>query len=242
MSEIFATIRLEIGAGNLEESIELAIGFLRDRHPDLCDECVQHQGKLNECNRHMRLGLLRQDDVDLTRSRIRFALLEIIKQLERAPEPVAATAPKPVLLARPTPAPAPAPTPPAEDDADEYAQRGAVLIREFFDALAALPQPAPAATALLHGSLLTGGQVNAQFRDYNLLPACQRLGQYRRPAEIVQVRDTRRTAIGTLAQREEGREYMFTVARIQDNGSMPGTIRVFFPAAGGPARITALSL
>lgn len=238
-------IREQLSQGYLEESLQTAVDFLRGRHADLYDECLLHQGKLNECNRSLRLGLLRQDDVDLTRARIRYALIEIVKQLESSPANTPPTAQPKVVLVNAAPPEVVQPDSPLPVQPDGAVEpRARALLEQFFrllersDAATAAVLTAP----LFHPSLLIDGLITDAFRQHNIFPAHQRCRYYKIPVEIVQSKPTGRKAIGPFENREEGDEYVFTLAREQETGGMPGMVRIFFPRSGAPPQITNVSL
>lgn len=234
MQQISHTIRTWISEGALEEALQAVVEFLRERGGALYDECLQHQGKLSELNRNLRLGLLRQEDIDLTRNRIRYALLEIARELEHREWPAA---PGPVVVLT-------APPPPP---AQQAAPAGAPVLQTAHDLIGRLQRflngsSAEPLAALFHASLLNEGALLPAFYENNFRPAQQRISAYCQPVEITQAKHTGRTAVGVLHHREEGDEYVFYLRKIQDTGGMPGMVRIFFPQDGSPAKITNLSL
>lgn len=248
MSTVTDRIRHLLSQGDLEESLQTATEFLRGRNDDLYDECIQHQGKLSENNRHVRLGIIPQSDVDLTRARVRYALMEVVKIIEKMhPELVAPAAPPPAPQEQErsplaTPAPAAAATMPTTVLVDDAA--AADLLQALFSALAerGVETAAQRTTTLLHKSLLLNGSIQPGFKTNNFYPAHQAAPLYLYPVRIVQCKSTNRRSIGSLPDREEGEEFVYTLAKREDTGGMPGLVRLFFSKNGGPPTITNLSL
>ncbi|MCF8245762.1 MAG: hypothetical protein K9J37_14295 [Saprospiraceae bacterium] len=251
-------IKNKIADGDLEESLDLAINFLQGRDPGLYSECLQHKGRLNDHNRQYRLKIISVDTMDMTRAQVRSALLDVVIlkidalsgpgvsafvppfEPARQPQTVTlnfghnATPPKGFFV--------PKTNSPASSLADHTAARQ--LIEDFVKLLATyeVENAAWRAAPFLHRSLLQGEMMQPQFKQNNFYSAHQRFRSYKIPISFVKTQATNRTAIGSLRDRDEGEEYVYTLEKNMDNGGMPGTVRVFFPNDGGGPKITLVSL
>ena len=247
MSIVTDRIRSLLSQGELEEGLQTATEFLRGRNDDLYDECIQHQGKISENNRSLRLGIIPQSDVELTRARVRNSLLELVRIIEKNHPDPAPTAALPVRRAQEQPPLTPSATVAAAPisavlPVDEEA--AAALLHALFAALAEYRAESAVlrATPLLHRSLLVNGLMQPVFRDNNFYPAHQVARLYCQPVQVVQRKSTNRKSIGVLNNREEGEEYVYTLAKSDDTGGMPGMVRMFFSKNGGQPTITNISL
>ncbi len=81
----------------------------------------------------------------------------------------------------------------------------------------------------LHASIRQNPQQLTQFRANNYHPAFERIRLYKQPVELIGKKNTGRNSLGILANKENGTEIMYTIAKKQDLGGMPSFIRVFFP-------------
>lgn len=245
-------IRSLIGEGHLQEGLQAALLFLRENNSRLYNECLQHQGRLNECERNLRLGVMPMEEAERTRAMVRYSLVEVVaKEIELGfapqntmPAP-AAPVPKTEVFsinfntqnAAATEAPA------ATASSGELEQAKAVL-GELLSLLSRFDQGMAArqVTALLHGSLVPDGTMPPPFRQNNFNVAHQNVRAFKIPVEITQWKSTNRRAIGPLGNRDEGEEFVFTLAKHDERGGMPGMVRLFFSKNGGGPKITAISL
>ncbi|MEK7255410.1 MAG: hypothetical protein AAB316_11740 [Bacteroidota bacterium] len=251
--------------GELEDSLRLATSFLRERDFSTYNECVQLQAMLGESGRKFRLNLIKMEDVEVTEGKVRFTMLEIvlkkIEQLSREPLP---QSPAPVqeisrqetqkiavnfianVPANQAPAPAATPDLPSTRDklSGEAHEAAEHLLNEFFKLLTSseVENAAWRAAPFFHRSLLANGAIQPQFKQNNFYPAHRQVRSYKMPVHFSQIKSTNRTAIGSLRDRDEGEEFVYTLEKVNDSGGMPGMVRVFFPKNGGEPKITALSL
>ncbi len=251
----------KIAEGDLEESLDLAIGYLLGRDPVLYSECLQHKGRLNDHNRQYRLKIISIETIDMTRAQVRSALLDVV--IFRIEELVNGGLPNfappleplrqpqqqqtvtlnfgPITHANQTIASAPSPSDSPSLAGHDVAR---LLVEEFMKLLATheVENAAWRAAPYLHRSLLQGEMMQPHFKQNNFYSAHQRFRSYKIPVSFVKTQSTNRTAIGSLRDRDEGEEFVYTLEKTVDNGEMPGTVRVFFPKNGGGPKITLVSL
>jgi len=248
-------IREKIADGDIEESLDLAIQFLLGRDTLLHSECLQHKGRLRDHDRQYRLRIISVDTMDMTRAQVRSALLDVvIRRIEELsgqhmpppPEPVRAQTVTLNFGQNQT-------TPPSSNNqfasqnnptsalADHDAARQ--LVEAFFKLLATyeVENAAWRAAPFLHRSLLQGEMMQPQFKQNNFYAAHQRFRSYKQPVNFIKTQNTNRTAIGSLRDRDEGEEFVYTLEKTVDSGGMPGTVRVFFPKNGGSPKISLVS-
>lgn len=117
------------------------------------------------------------------------------------------------------------------------------LISKLFDALCSsnVEVGIEKFKAIAHKSLFQDGQIDPAFRKNNFNVAFTRENLYKRPIEIVDTQPTGRTKLGLRADKEDGEEEKYSIAR-NDNFKGLYHIRIFFPANGGAAKISGLSL
>ena len=252
-------IRNKIVEGDLEESLDLAIHFLQGRDPGLYSECLQHKGRLNDHNRQYRLHIISVDTMDMTRAQVRSALLDVvIQRIETLSNQGTSHATPPTdsghqqqhqtvtlnfgqatISSKGFFVPSDSPS---NSIADHTAARQ--LIEDFVKLLATyeVENAAWRAAPFLHRSLLQGEMMQPQFKQNNFYNAHQRFRNYKVPINFVRLQSTNRTAIGSLRDRDEGEEYVYTLEKNVDNGGMPGSVRVFFPKNGEGPKITLVSL
>ncbi|MBI1225915.1 MAG: hypothetical protein GC192_11825 [Bacteroidetes bacterium] len=251
-------IREKIADGDLEESLDLAIHFLQGRDPGLYSECLQHKGRLNDHNRQYRLRIISVDTMDMTRAQVRSALLDVVilrietldgqavNHFEPKIEPAQRQQTVTLNFGNNAAATAQnfgsfAPTDASTTLADHELARQ--LVEDFVKLLATyeVENAAWRAAQFLHRSLLQGEMMQPQFKQNNFYRAHQRFRSYKTPISFVKSQPTNRTAIGSLRDRDEGEEIVYTLEKTVDNGGMPGTVRVFFPKNGGGPKITLVS-
>jgi hypothetical protein len=237
MPTIAEHIRESIAADELDTALEQALEYLKGKDALLYNECLQHRARLSGAGRDFRMGIIRVDDKDLVFNQIRYALANVAGQIEQhlitVPVVQPVYSPPPALHIPPTAAPL------APDDAPAHE-----LISRFVQQLLH-NDPESAARAvlpLLHRSLLRQGVILPDFRKNNLDIAHERIRLYRLPVVIIDKKNTNRNTIGVLADKEQGAEWMYSIAKMQDTGGLPAYIRVFFPQNGGEPRITGVSL
>ncbi len=248
-------IREKIADGDVEESLDLAIQFLQGRDALLHSECLQHKGRLRDHDRQFRLRIISLDTMDMTRAQVRSTLLDVvIRRIEelsgqQMPPPSEPVRQQTVTLnfgQNHTNPPSSnsqfaSQSNPASAIADHDAARQ--LVEEFMKLLATyeVENAAWRAAPFLHRSLLQGEMMQPQFKQHNFYTAHQRFRTYRQPVNFIKTQNTNRTAIGSLRDRDEGEEYVYTLEKSVENGGMPGTVRVFFPKNGGGPKISLVS-
>lgn len=252
MMSIADQIRDKIAEGDIEASLDLALQFLQGRDPVLHSECLQHKGRLNDYTRQYRLRVISFETMEIARAQVSSALSDVV--VRHIEELSGQAVPTPVEPARPqtihlnfgqNPAPAQQNFEPVASQNPTLADHEAArqLVQEFLKLLAnyEVENAAWRAAPLLHRSLLQGEMMQPQFKQNNFYSAHQRFRNYRQPVNFIKTQSTNRTAIGSLRDRDEGEEFVYTLEKTVDNGGMPGTVRVFFPKIGGGPKITLVS-
>lgn len=117
------------------------------------------------------------------------------------------------------------------------------LINKLFDALCSpnVEVGIQKFEAIAHKSLFQNGQIDPAFRKNNFSVAFTRQNLYKRPIEIIDSQPTGRTRLGLRADKEDGKEEIYAIAR-NDNFKGLYHVRIFFPADGRAAKISGLSL
>jgi Effector-associated domain 11 len=230
--------------GELEEALDMAIEFLSERDTELYRECIQHKGRLNDHTKRFRVRTINLDTLDMTRAQVQSALLEVVvKRIKLLSDPNYAPPTVP-----PTPPPSnqqtvtlnfastnhqPAAGYSAPNAVPSLADHAAArqLVEDFVKLLATyeVENAAWRAAPFLHRSLLQGEMMQPQFKQNNFYSAHQRFRSYKMPVSFAKAQSTNRTAIGSLRDRDEGEEFVYTLEKTVENGGMPGTVRVFFP-------------
>ena len=118
------------------------------------------------------------------------------------------------------------------------------LISTFMDILKNHSYEAAALNTipLIHRSLLSGGQLKADFKANSLKTAYDKAHLYQSPVVIQMGKPTGRLSIGILTDKEEGVEWLFSIAKIEEKGGLPAYIRVFFPKNDQSPTLTGVSL
>lgn len=95
---------------------------------------------------------------------------------------------------------------------------------------------------LLHASLMPYGQLDEDFKKYNLLKALERVGRYKYPVELTEKATTGRNSLGVLSNKENGEEWRYAIAKVEKDGGLPAYVRIFFPEDGMEPKISGLSI
>lgn len=249
-------IRKLISDGLLEEGLQTAISFLQGKDQQLYNECIQHQGRLNESQRKLRLGVLARDEAEQVRAMVRYSLIEeVAVKIERGfgahipptsnPQQVEKKEVFSVNFGKPAPPPVPQNIPtPQESSTGHNHEKAKAVINELLNLMARFDEGTAArhTLPLLHPSLVKNGMMRPHFKQNNFRAAHQKFRAYKMPVEITQAKSTNRKAIGSLGNRDEGEEFVYTLAKHQDRGGMPGMIRVFFSKNKENPSITVISL
>ena len=254
-------IKNKIADGDLEDALDIAIGFLVSRDHDMYCECLQHKGRLSDHSKKYRLKMISLDAIDMTRAQVQGALLDVVaRRIEELSNPAFVppfehTRRQPQQTVTLNFGSTPTASQPATQGqaagsfvpgvpllADHVAAQQ--LVGEFMKLLATyeVENAAWRAAPFLHRSLLQGELMQPQFKQNNFYSAHQRFRSYKSPVIFTKTQSTNRTAIGGLRDRDEGEEFVYTLEKTLDNGGMPGTVRVFFPKNGGVPKITLVSL
>lgn len=131
-------------------------------------------------------------------------------------------------------------------EAQSFARKDEIildLINKLFDALSSpnVEVGIQKFEAIAHKSLFQNGQINPAFRKNNFSVAFTKENLYKRPIEIIDSQFTGRTRLGLRADKEDGKEEKYAIAR-NDNFKGLYHVRIFFPADGRAAKISGLSL
>lgn len=95
---------------------------------------------------------------------------------------------------------------------------------------------------IVHKSLIKDSHLELSFKKYKFWKAYEKIHLYKNPVEIKSKKNSGRTSIGVLLNKEEGTEWIYTLKKIEDLGGINGQIRIFFPKNGTAAKITSISL
>ena len=139
----------------------------------------------------------------------------------------------------------PGPTAAAEANDDPRSAEVANLLGATLGALQRTPDAEAAATAILpylHRSLLdaSGAHLTADVRTFSFKKAHGAAGLYANPVKITRVRPSNVTAIGFGPTAEQGRSVDYFVAKRDGVAGMPAPVTVFFPASGGPPKVSGI--
>ncbi|MEH1858432.1 MAG: hypothetical protein V7L21_10575 [Nostoc sp.] len=131
-------------------------------------------------------------------------------------------------------------------EAQSFARKDEIildLINKLFDALCSpnVEVGIQKFEAIAHKSLFQNRQIDSAFRKNNFSMAFTRENLYKRPIEIIDSQPTGRTRLGLRADKEDGKEEKYAIAR-NDNFKGLYHVRIFFPADGRAAKISGLSL
>ncbi|WP_017318763.1 toll/interleukin-1 receptor domain-containing protein [Mastigocladopsis repens] len=94
---------------------------------------------------------------------------------------------------------------------------------------------------IAHNSLFLNGEIEQRFIKNHFSPSFEVANRYKRPAQIISSKPGR-TKVGLRANKEDGKEIIYLIARNDNLGGLPGEVRIFFPANNEPAKISGLSL
>jgi Effector-associated domain 11 len=82
MSDLNTIIRTLVAADKLEQAIETLHDYLRDQDSELTNELIAHKAVLTKATRDSRRGMIPTTQEDQTRMRIRYAILDLLSDLE----------------------------------------------------------------------------------------------------------------------------------------------------------------
>ena len=116
------------------------------------------------------------------------------------------------------------------------------LLNELFDALYShkIEVGIQKFEAIAHKSLFSNGKIDPGFIKKNFNPSFSAANRYERPVRIISSRPGR-VKIGSRADKEDGEEIIYLIARNDNLGGLPGEVRIFFPANSATAKISGLS-
>ena len=94
----------------------------------------------------------------------------------------------------------------------------------------------------LHRSLMdaTGANLTTDVRQFSFKKAFGAAPLYASPVKVTRVRPNNVTEIGFGPTAERGRSVDYFVAKRDGQPGMPAPVTVFFPASGGPPKVTYL--
>ncbi len=123
-------------------------------------------------------------------------------------------------------------------------QKAEQLINNLFSLFQTLDENtcAQMAISIVHKSLVKFQELEKNFLKYKFLKAYQNASLYQYPIHVEVTKKTGRKSMGMRDQKELGEEVMYEISRKKEIGALPGHVRIFFPANGGLAKISNLSL
>lgn len=95
---------------------------------------------------------------------------------------------------------------------------------------------------IIHKSLIKNNNLDINFKKYKFFKAYEKVHLYKNPVEVKTKKNSGRTIIGVLLDKEEGVEWIYTLKKIEDLGGINGQVRIFFPENGSIPKITSISL
>ncbi len=171
------------------------------------------------------------DSSDLAFQNIVMGVMNVIEKMEQKNQ-----------IPKPPPLPSNAPQSPQQVQEEDEA--ALALINLLFSIIkkespqAAIPRVLP----LMHKSLVKGQDLEPGFKKYKFLEAFRRIEKYCFPIEVKSKKASGRKSIGSLMDKESGKEWMYTLKKIEDMGGINGQIRIFFPDSGNPPKVSSISL
>lgn len=78
-----AFLRKMIGEGNLEKVIDLLLDCLAEQNTDLYNEIILQKSRLSQNNRSTLQGVISQENSNMTRARINYALVSFINKMDK---------------------------------------------------------------------------------------------------------------------------------------------------------------
>jgi hypothetical protein len=87
------SIRALLARDDLEQAATDLVAIARTHNAELVNEVIAHQAALTRANKDLRRGIIDNDDAERTRAKIRYALLDIVSELEDVPAAAAGGAP-----------------------------------------------------------------------------------------------------------------------------------------------------
>ncbi len=86
MGELSADIRNLVAADKLEQALQALSGYLGDKDVDLSNELIALQANLTKSKKTSRRHLITQEEEDRSRAKIRFAILDLLQEVEKIQE------------------------------------------------------------------------------------------------------------------------------------------------------------
>ncbi|UCF20754.1 MAG: toll/interleukin-1 receptor domain-containing protein [Gemmatimonadota bacterium] len=87
------SIRQLIAADRLEKAVDELIGHVAGKDNDLSDQLTAHQAQLSKTKKDSRRGLITTEQENQARTRVRYAILELLPEIEAAQSAASRTAP-----------------------------------------------------------------------------------------------------------------------------------------------------
>lgn len=234
-----------ISNGELDEALQQALQFAESKDPQLHSECSLFQGRLKASQRDFGMGTLKMEDFNLVRNTISRVMMDVvipaIARLESQTPNSAAPKVETIKFGSTSSSAAAQPNTSTDNTRLEKAR---ATVNELFTLFSRYDQGTSArmAQSLLHPSLIKNGMMKPAFRQNNFNVGHQNFRAYRMPIEITQFKSTNRKSIGSFGNRDEGEEFVCTLAKHQEQGGMPGMVRVFFSNTSDVPKITVISL
>ena len=129
-------------------------------------------------------------------------------------------------------------------EAEEEKDRISVgLVNELFNALRSykIEVGIDKFKLIAHQSLFSKGKIDQRYIRKQFTRAFAASDRYKQPVQIISSRPGR-TKIGSRMSKEEGKEIIYSIARSDDLGALPGEVRIFFPLSGKEAKISGICL
>ena len=237
-------IKSLISDGDPAGALEQALQFAEGKDSELHNECSLFKGRLNKSQRDFGLGILKMEDFNLVRNTISKVIMDVVVPAISRLENVHLNNPqiksKTIEFGKSAPADIPANL----RSGHAQMEKARTVVNELFALLSRYDQGTAArmAQTLLHPSLIKDGTMKAAFRQNNFNRGHLNFRAYKMPIEITEFKSTNRKSIGSFGNRDEGEEFICILAKHQEQGSMPGMVRVFFSRNNELPKITVISL
>lgn len=237
-------IRSLISDGDLDGALAQALLFAEGKDPQLHNECTLFEGRLRSSQRDFGLGIMKMEDFSLVRNTISKVMMDVvipaIGRLENQAPHIPTLQPTTITFG----GEGTSHLPPNIHTDNTHLEKARTVVNELFTLLGRYDQGTAARMAqpLLHPTLLKNGEMKAAFRQNNFNVGHHNFRAYRQPIEITQFKSTQRKSIGSFGSRDEGEEFVCTLAKHQEQGGMPGMVRLFFSKNDEVPRITVISL
>jgi len=238
-------IKSLISDGGLDEALQKALQFAEGKDPQLHNECSLFQGRLKTSQRNFGMGIIKMEDFNLVRNTISKVMMDVVipavARLESQTPNISTPKVETIKFGS---SPTSENIPPNISTDNTRLENARATVNELFTLFSRYDQGTSArmVQSLLHPSLIKNGMMKPAFRQNNFNVGHQNFRAYRTPIEITQFKSTNRKSIGSFGNRDEGEEFVCTLAKHQNQGGMPGMVRVFFSNTSDVPKITVISL